>query len=91
LTSGRHFVDLGRAGFGPGLRLARQAIEQLLDLQPIVLDPFAIQIERDAGLVRGESADDNLRRLHLWLARNGDDSDTNVALFAARLLPAPGR
>jgi predicted ATPase len=54
------------------------------------LSPFAHQIEREAGIVRGDAPAANLERLHGWLARDGEDSEANVALFAALLaLPTP--
>ncbi len=54
------------------------------------LKPFAIQIERDAGIVRGDTPAENFARLRAWLARESNDTDTNAALFAALLsLPTP--
>ncbi len=54
------------------------------------LKPFALQIERDVGIVRKDLPAENLGRLRAWLARNNDDTDTNAALFAALLsLPTP--
>ncbi len=54
------------------------------------LNPFALQVEREAGLVRGEAPAAKAERLHAWLARRGDVTDTDVALFAALLaLPLP--
>jgi predicted ATPase/class 3 adenylate cyclase len=54
------------------------------------LNPFASQIERDAGIVRGDAPAANLNRLQHWLARHADDAHTSVALFGALLaLPAP--
>lgn len=49
------------------------------------LKPFAIQIERDAGIVRGDTTPENFARLRTWLARQSNDTDTNAALFAALL------
>jgi len=54
------------------------------------LKPFAIQIERDAGIVRGDTPAENFTRLRTWLARESNDTDINAALFAALLsLPTP--
>ena len=49
------------------------------------LKPFVIQIERDAGIVRGDTPVENFSRLRAWLARESNDTDTNAALFAALL------
>ena len=44
------FVDLGRAGFGPGFGLERQAVQHPLDLLAIVLEPSR---SRFGGIVIG--------------------------------------
>jgi predicted ATPase/class 3 adenylate cyclase len=56
------------------------------------LKPFAIQIERDARIIRGDTPAENFSRLRAWLADENSDTETNAALLTALLsLPTPSR
>ena len=101
---GQVVLLIGEAGIGKSA-ITRALVEQARSAgiacvefhcspfhQSSELKPFAIQIESEAGIVRGDTPAENFARLRAWLARESNDTDTNAALFAALLsVPAPSR